>query len=158
MPGWPGSDWRNHSAAVLVGPVALTKPCRALLGLNVRGCPSLHERWRPYTSALRFYYSFAAIGFGAGVGYMVALAIEADDEHGASVAVADWLVGSQDGRVFALGRGVAGALAETAMAELVGAAEELDGTVGAVGSQDELHGAVMLIAKRQDVRPHANGV
>ena len=86
------------------------------------------------------------------------LAVEADDEHGASVAVADWLVGSQDGRVFALGRGVAGALAETAMAELVGAAEELDGTVGAVGSQDELHGAVMLIAKRQDVRPHANGV
>ena len=77
--------------------------------------------------------SFGAIGFGAGVGHVIALAVEADDEHGASVAIAGGLVGGEDGRVPAYGRGVADALAEAAMAEFVGAAKEFDGIVGVIG-------------------------
>jgi hypothetical protein len=65
---------------------------------------------------------------------MVALAIEADDEHGASMAVAGGLVGSEHRRVPTLGRGVADAFAEAAMAELVGAAKEFNGKVGVVRS------------------------
>jgi hypothetical protein len=42
---------------------------------------------------------------------------------------------------------VAGALAETTMAKLVGAAEEFDEVIGAVGSENQFHGAVMLVAK-----------
>ena len=100
-------------------------------------------------------YAFGAIGFGAGVGYAVALAIEADDEHRTAMTVADGLVGSKDWSVSSLGSGVANALAETAMAEFVGAAKEFDGIVSVVGSDDGLHGAVVLVAKRKDVRPHA---
>jgi hypothetical protein len=100
-------------------------------------------------------YAFGAIGFGAGVGYAVALAIEADDEHRTAMTVADGLVGSKDWSVSSLGSGVANALAETAVAEFVGAAKEFDGIVSVVGSDDGLHGAVVLVAKRKDVRPHA---
>jgi len=86
---------------------------------------------------------------------VIALAVEADDEHGAPVALAGRLVGSDRRRVSAPGRGVAEALAEAAMAELVGAAKEFNGKVGVVGSDCGLHGAVVLVAKGQDVRPHA---
>jgi len=86
---------------------------------------------------------------------VVTLAVEADDEHGASVALADGLVGSEDWPVSALRCGVADALSEGAMAELVGAAKELNGKVGGVGSYYGLHGAVVLVAKREEVRPHA---
>lgn len=65
---------------------------------------------------------------------MIALAVEADDEHGASVALADGLVGGEDRRVSPSRCAVADALAEGAMAELVGAAKELNGKVGGVGS------------------------
>jgi hypothetical protein len=86
---------------------------------------------------------------------MIALAIDADDEHGSPVAIAGWLVGSQDGRVSALGRGVTDTLAETTVAELVAAAEEFDRIVGVVGSERRLHGPIVLVAKGQKVRPHA---
>ena len=109
-------------------------------------------------TSLRPNYALAAIGFGAGVGHVIALAVETDDEHGASVSVAGGLVGGQDRRISALGRGVADALAEAAMAELVGAAEEFDGKVGVIGSEYRFHGAIVLVAKGQDVRPHAKRV
>ncbi len=112
--------------------------------------PALHE--------LGPHYALAAIGFSARKGYLIALAIETDDEHGSSVALADGLVGGEYGRFSALGRCVADALAETAVAELIGATKEFDGIIGAVGSQSGLHGAEMLIAKGQDVRPHAKRV
>jgi len=89
---------------------------------------------------------------------VIALAVEADDEHGASVALAGGLAGGENGRVSALGRGVADALAEAAVAELVGAAKEFDGIVGVVGSERGLHGAIVLVAKGQKVRPHAKRV
>jgi hypothetical protein len=41
------------------------------------------------------------------------------------------------------------------MAELVSTAKEFDGIVGIVGSQRWLHGAKMLVAKREDIHPHA---
>jgi hypothetical protein len=115
---------------------------------------------QPDTQAyrLRPHNPLAAISFGAGVGYMVALAVEADDEHGTSMAVAERLVGSEYGRFSALRRGVSETFAEAAVAEFVGAAKELNRLVGAVGGQRGLHGAVMLIAKGQNVRPHAKRV
>ena len=89
---------------------------------------------------------------------MIALAVEADDEHRSSVTIADRLIRRQHRSISAFGRGIANALAETTVAELVGTAKELDGIVGVVRSQYGFHGAVMLVAKGQDVRPHAKRV
>lgn len=86
---------------------------------------------------------------------MITLAVEADDEHGAPMAIAGRLVGSEHWRIAALGCGVADAFAETAVAEFVGAAKEFDGIVGVIGSQYGLHGAVVLVAKGKNVRPHS---
>jgi len=86
---------------------------------------------------------------------VIVLAVKADDEHGASMALTDGLVGGEDRRVSALGCGVADSLAETAVAEFVGAAEIFDGIVGVVRSYSGLHGSVVLVAKGQKVRPHA---
>jgi hypothetical protein len=58
------------------------------------------------------------------------------------------LVGGEDGRIAAPRCGVADAFAEAAVAEFVGAAEELDGIVGVIGSERRLHGAEVLVAKR----------
>jgi len=86
------------------------------------------------------------------------MAVEADNEHGAPVTLADRLVGSEHRRVSAFWCGIADALAEAAMAEFVSAAKEFNGKVGAVGSERGLHGAVVLIAKGQEIRPHAKRV
>ncbi len=102
--------------------------------------------------------AFGAIRFRTCVGQMIALAIDANDEHGAAVTVAFRLVGSEKGRSSALRRGVADALAEAAMAELVSAAEEFDGEIGAVRGESGFHGAVMLVAKGKDVGPHRKRV
>jgi len=80
---------------------------------------------------------------------VIVLAIEADDEHRPPVALATGLVRSEDGSVSALGRGVADALAETAVAEFVSAAKEFDGIVRVVRSDYGLHGAKVLVAKGQ---------
>jgi len=98
--------------------------------------------------------ALGTVGFGAGVGEVVALAVDADDEHGASVALADGLVGSESGRGSAVRGAVADALSEAAMAKLVGAAEEFDGVFRAVGGESRFHGAVMLVAKREEIGPH----
>jgi hypothetical protein len=44
------------------------------------------------------------------------------------------------------------------MAEFVGASKEFDEIVGVKGSQSRLHGAEMLIAKREKVGPHSKRV
>jgi len=85
---------------------------------------------------------------------VVALSVEADDEHGASVAVANGLAGGEDRRFAVFGGDVADALSEAAVAEPVGAAEEIDGIGGAIGRQSQFHGAVMLVAEGQEIRPH----
>jgi len=80
---------------------------------------------------------------------MIVLPVKADDEHRPSVALATGLVGREDGRVSALGRGVADALAKTPVTEFVSAAKEFDGIVGVVRSDHGLHGAEVLVAKGQ---------
>jgi hypothetical protein len=102
--------------------------------------------------------AFGAIWFRTGVGQVIALAIDADDEHGTAVTVAFGLIGSENGRSSTLRSRVADALAEATMAELVGAAEEFDGEIGAVGGESGFHGAVMLVAKGKDVGPHRKRV
>lgn len=99
--------------------------------------------------------ALGTIRLGAGVGDMVTLTVEANDEHGTSVAVATGLRGREDGWLAAFGCDVTDALSEAAVAESVRAAEEVDRVVGAVGSESQLHGAVVLVAEGQDVRPHA---
>jgi len=94
------------------------------------------------------------VWLGAGVADKVALAVEADDEHGTSVAVAFGLVGGEFGRLAVAGRDLAYAFAEAAVAELVGAPEVVDRVVGIVGGDHGFHGAVMAVAEGQDVRPH----
>ena len=98
--------------------------------------------------------TFWTVGLGAGVGQMIALAVDADDEHGTAVAIALRLIAIEIGRSATLRGGVADALAEAAVAKLVGAAEEFDGEVGAVGGEGGFHGAVMLVTKGKDVSPH----
>jgi hypothetical protein len=102
--------------------------------------------------------AFWAIRLRTGIGDAVALTVEADDEHGASVAVAGGLTGREDRRFAAPGGHVANALSEATMAEFVGAAEEINGVFGAVGRESQFHGAVVLVAEGQDVRPHAKRV
>ena len=109
---------------------------------------------RPSPHGLGAHYALSAVWLGTGVGYVVALAIEADDEHWAPVTIADGLVGSEFRSVAAFRGAVADALAEAAVAKLVGAAKKLNGRVGVVRSQSGLHGAEMLVAKGEDVRPH----
>jgi hypothetical protein len=86
---------------------------------------------------------------------MITLAVEADDEHRTPVAVASRLIGSEHGRVPALGCGIAEALTKAAMTEFVGAAKEFDAVIRIIGSKCGFHGPVMLVAKGKDVRPHA---
>jgi len=89
---------------------------------------------------------------------VIALPVQADDEHGPSMAIALGLVGRDGRRVFPFGRDVASPLAKAAMTELVGAAKELNAIVSVVGSKHGLHGAEVLIAKRQKVRAHRKRV
>lgn len=76
---------------------------------------------------------------------MIALAVEAEDEHGAAVEVAAGLVGSDLRRLVAFGGDVSDTLAEAAATEFFGAAEEVDGVVGAVGGDAGFHRAEMLV-------------
>jgi hypothetical protein len=86
---------------------------------------------------------------------MIALAVETDNKHGTPVAIAGGLVGQNDGGISAARGSVADALTEATVTELVGAAKEFDGIFGIVGSEHRLHGAEVLVAKGQNVRPHA---
>lgn len=83
------------------------------------------------------------------------LPVETDDEHGAGVPIAFRLAGGENWCQVTLRSDVSDALAEAAVAEFFGTAEEVNGTVGAVGGEQGFHGAVVLVAEGQDVRPHA---
>jgi len=74
------------------------------------------------------------MGFGAGIGHMVTLPVEAEDEHGASVAIARGLIRREFGSVSSPRCGVAHALAEAAVTKFVGAAKEFDRVVSIVRS------------------------
>ena len=100
------------------------------------------------------HHPLVAVRFGTGVVDVIALAVQADDEHGAPVDFAAWLGWCQDGRFAAAWSYVADALAEAAAAEFIRAAKELDGVVGAERGDAGLHGAVMLVAEGKHVGPH----
>src|SRR5262245_3747782 len=91
--------------------------------------------------------ALSAVRFRAGEGYVVALAIEADDEHRASMAVAFGLACGHQGWEVALRGDVADALAETAMAEFFGTAEEVNRAIGTEGSEHRFHRAIVLVAE-----------
>jgi hypothetical protein len=86
---------------------------------------------------------------------MIALAIEADDKHRTPMAITDRLVECDYRNVAAHRRRVAKAFTKAAAAKFIGAAKVFDGVVGIIGSQHGLHGAKVLVAKGQNVRPHA---
>ena len=86
-----------------------------------------------------------AVGFSAGVGDMIALAIEADDEHGPAVEIAAGLFWSDYRGFIALRSYVANAFAEAASAELVGTTKEVDGIICVVGGDASFHGAEMFV-------------
>ena len=104
---------------------------------------------------LRFQDSLAAARFRTGISDAVVLAVETDDEHGTAVHLAARLIGGKFGGVVAAGRDIAEALSEAAAAELVGAAEEVNGEVGAVRGDAGFHRAEMFVTQGEDVRPHA---
>jgi hypothetical protein len=86
---------------------------------------------------------------------VVSLAIETDDEHGASMTLTNGLTRGEFRWLVMTWGYIANTLAEAAMAELVGATEKINGIIGIVRRDHGLHGAVMAIAEGQDVRPHA---
>jgi hypothetical protein len=111
-----------------------------------------------FRGLLGSYYALAAIRFRAGISHVIALAVQADDEHWSSVTVAQGLTGCEGWRVSAFRSDIAHALAETPVTQLVGAAKEFDRKVGIVGSQRGLHSAEVLVAEREDVHPNAKRV
>jgi hypothetical protein len=106
-------------------------------------------------AGLRAHGAFWAGRFRTGECDAIVLAVEADDEHRAGVAIALGLTGSEYRSQVTLGSNVSDALAEAAVAKLLGTAEEIDAPVGTVGGNQRFHGAVVLVAEREDVRPHA---
>ena len=108
--------------------------------------------------SLRPHHSLSAIRFRARIGHMIALPVEANDEHRASMAIAIRLVRSKSRRIAAFRRNVSDALPETTVAETVRAAKKFDAVVGIIRSECWLHGAKVLVAKGQKVRPHAKRV
>lgn len=107
------------------------------------------------TAGLSAHHALRAIRLRTGIGNTIVLAVEADDEHRPPVAVAAGLIVSEDRRRVALRSDVSDALAKAAMAKLIGAAKKIDGVIGVERSETRLHGAVVLVAEGQDVRPHA---
>lgn len=65
---------------------------------------------------------------------MITLAVEADDEHRTTVAIATGLIGRELRSVAPPRGGIANTFAEAAMTKFVGAAKEFYGIVGVVGS------------------------
>src|SRR6266550_2978055 len=92
-----------------------------------------------------FQHALVALRFRAGVRHMVALAIEADDEHGTAMEIAPRLVRRDTWGLISLRRDVADPLPEATSAKLVGAAEEVDGVVGVIRSDTGFHGPEMFV-------------
>jgi hypothetical protein len=89
---------------------------------------------------------------------VIALPVEANDKHWTPVTVTIRLIWSDDRRIPSFRCGVAHTLPKTTMAKFIGAAKKFDEIVRAIGSEGRFHGAEMLIAKGEKVRPHAKRV
>lgn len=119
----------------------------------MKAVKALHNDADEFSSS-GFQHALHASGLGAAVCDAIVLAVKAEDEHGAPVHVAAWLVGSDFGRNVALGIDVTDALTEAASTKLFGAAEKVDRVVGIVRGDAGFHGAEMLVTEWKDVRPH----
>ena len=84
----------------------------------------------------------------------VALPVESRNEHGTVVLIAAWLIRGEQRRLTPLRRHISQPFTEATVTEFVGTAEELDGIIGTERSNARLHGPIVLIAKRENVRPH----
>jgi len=82
------------------------------------------------------------------------LPVEAGDKHGPAMLFAARLVAGDKGRLISSRSGIAHGFAEAALAELVGAAEKFDRIVDVERGKQEFHRPIVLVAQRQDVRPH----
>ena len=107
---------------------------------------------------LRSDYPLRASRFRAGIGDVIALPVQADDEHRAPMTVTIGLIWSDHRRIPAFRRGISHAFTKTTMAEFIGATKKFNKIVGAIGSEGRLHGAEVLITKWEKVRPHAKRV
>jgi hypothetical protein len=105
-------------------------------------------------NSLRPHDALGAVRLRASEGDVIVLAIKADDEHGARVAIAFRLVRGQNGCQIALRGDVSDPLTETTKTEFLSAAEEVNRAVCVVRGEDRLHRAVVLIAEGKKVRPH----
>lgn len=84
----------------------------------------------------------------------VALPVESRNEHRTVVLIATWLVGREQRRLTTLRCHISQPFTEATVTEFVGTAEELNGIIGTERSNARLHGPIVLIAKRENVRPH----
>jgi hypothetical protein len=101
-----------------------------------------------------FPYRLRAALLWTGVAQDIVLPVQAGDKHGPAVLFAAWLVAGND-RLQVSSRGcVAQGFAEATLAELIGTAEEFDRIVDVERGKQEFHCSIVLVAQRQDVRPH----
>jgi hypothetical protein len=84
----------------------------------------------------------------------VALPVESRNEHGTVVLIAAWLVRREQRRLTTLRSHISQPFTEATVTEFVGTAEELNGIIGTERSNARLHGPIVFITKRQNVRPH----
>ena len=84
----------------------------------------------------------------------VALPVESRNEHGTIVLITTWLVGREQRRFTTLRCHISQPFTEATVTEFIGTAEELNGIIGTERSNARLHGPIVLIAKRENVRPH----
>lgn len=96
-----------------------------------------------------------AAGFRAGEADGITLPVNAQNEHGASVLVAAGLVWGDDRRLIFQRGNVSQNFAVTALAEAVRTTAKLNGVIRVHRRKSMLHGAVMLVAERENVGAHA---
>lgn len=96
-----------------------------------------------------------AAGLRAGEADSVALPVDAEDEHGAAMFFAAGLVWRDLRRFIFQRRHIAQNFAVTAMTKSIRTAAELNGIIGIDRREGMLHRAVMLVAERENVGPHA---
>ena len=96
-----------------------------------------------------------AAGFRAGEADGVTLPVNAQNEHGASVLVATGLAWRDDRWLIFQRGNVSQKFAVTALAEAVRTTAKLNGIIRIDGRKSMLHGAVMLVAERENVGAHA---
>jgi len=98
--------------------------------------------------------SIRAIRLRTRVLHQVMLAVKITNKHRTIMQIAPRLISRKNRRLPALRRHISQTLAEAALAKLCRATKEFDGIIRAEGRDASLHGAIVLVTKRQNVGPH----